>query len=163
MPRPGSKGSNETSSRQEKRSDKDNKFTQLSAEQIRKRMAGSPFVETLGARLTRMHSDGITIECKVRPDLMNRWGALHGGVAATIADVAVGFALQRYLGEGQAVTTVEMKINYFAPITGGKLLARARLLRVGSKICVGSADVSDENGRAVGAALVTYMRLEQER
>jgi acyl-coenzyme A thioesterase PaaI-like protein len=56
-----------------------------------------------------------------------------------------------------------MKINYFLPATKGRILARARLLRIGSTLCVGSVDLTDTRGNNLGTALVTYMLLDARR
>jgi uncharacterized protein (TIGR00369 family) len=131
----------------------------LTSRAIRERITLSPYLQLLGARLARTHADGITLECPVRDDLRNVIGGLHGGVAASLADAAVGFALQRHFGGVASIATVELKINYFAPVIQGSLFARARLLRVGSRICVGAVDLTDSKRKPVGAALVTYMLL----
>jgi len=55
---------------------------------------------------------------------------------------------------------VEMKVNYFRPIAEGRLRARSRLVRVGSRICVGQVDLFDDHARSVGLAVVTYMLLD---
>ena len=86
-------------------------------------------------------------------------GVVHGGVTATLADAAVGIAiLQRHGGERPA-TTVELKVNYLRPAGKGKLTARAHLLRAGSTLAVGRADITDDDSRLVATALVTYMYL----
>ena len=117
-----------------------------------------PFNALLGFRLTKLHTDGLTIECAVRDELLNGAGVIHGGVTATMADAVVGIALNRQLGGQQRITTVELKINYFRPVNQGKIFARAYLVRVGSTICVGRADLSDGKN-LIATALVTYMIL----
>ena len=52
---------------------------------------------------------------------------------------------------------MELKINYFLPVTEGRIFARSHLLRIGSTLCVGNVDLTDEHGRAIGTAIVTYM------
>jgi acyl-coenzyme A thioesterase PaaI-like protein len=52
-----------------------------------------PFNTHVGLKLVRLHKDGVTIECTIRPELLNGSGVLHGGVTATVADVAVGMRL----------------------------------------------------------------------
>jgi hypothetical protein len=74
-----------------------------------------------------------------------------------MADAAVGVAIQRHFGGGRRITTVELKINYFLPVTEGRIFARSHLLRIGSTLCVGNVDLTDESGRAIGTAIVTYM------
>jgi acyl-CoA thioesterase len=118
------------------------------------------FNHLLGLELVRTHRDGLTIQCRVRPDLLNSAGTLHGGVAASVADAAVGSALYHHFGGKRRFTTIELKINYFRPVTEGRLVARSRLVRIGSTVCVGTVDLSDSQRRSVGVAIVTYMLLE---
>ena len=114
----------------------------------------------LGIELLRSHSDGVTLRCKVKKELLNSHGALHGGVTASLADVAVGVAIQHRFRGKRSISTVELKVSYFRPVTSGALLARARLLRVGSTLCVGRVDLTDAQGNAVGTAIVTYIFLD---
>ena len=131
----------------------------LNLREMRVLVRKSPFNRLLGMRVSRLHPDGITIECKADARLANLSGLLHGGVGAALADVAVGMAIQRHLGGRRVTTTVEMKINYFRPVKKGRVFARSRLLRVGSTLCVGRVDIEDEQRRAVATALLTYMLL----
>jgi acyl-CoA thioesterase len=135
----------------------------LTAKQIRDFLPRIPFNTLLGIKLTRTHSDGVTIECALRHELTNSAGVAHGGVTAAIADVAVGMALNRHFGGKRPITTVEMKINYFLPATDGHIFARSRLLRIGSTLCVGSVDLTNTEGKELGTALVTYMLLDARK
>ena len=96
----------------------------------------------------------------MRPELMNGSACLHGGVTATLADVAVGMALARHLGRPRAATTVEMKINYLRPVAHGKITARSHLVKVGARLCCGRVEIFDGEKRPVAAALITYMILD---
>ncbi len=118
------------------------------------------FNQLLGLELVRRHRDGITIQCRLRPELLNGAGVLHGGVTASVADAAVGIALHHHFNGTRRFTTVELKVNYFRPVNGERLLARSRLVRIGSTICVGQVDLYDEHRRSVGLAIATYMFLE---
>jgi len=129
----------------------------MTLRQLRDSLTSVPFNALLGMRLHRVHRDGITIYCTLRNDLRNRTGVAHGGIAAAMADAAVGGAIQRHFGGSRRSTTVELKINYFLPVMEGRIFARSHLLRIGSTLCVGSVDLTDEDGRAIGTAIVTYM------
>lgn len=135
------------------------KTSTLSLQQMRAIVQGMPFNRMVGIRLVRIHKDGVTIECKVRSELMNYHGVLHGGVTATLADAAVGIAITARLGRPSA-TTVEMKLNYLRPVVSGKLTARAHIIRMGSTLCIGRVDLSDDSKELVATALVTYMLLK---
>ena len=120
-------------------------------------MLATNFNQYVGIRLLRKHPNGVTVECRVRKELMNFAGVLHGGVTATLADVAVGQALMQ---RGHKTTTVELKINYLRPITGSKVTARSHLLRIGKTLSTARVDVFDESKNLAAVALVTYMLLE---
>ncbi len=131
----------------------------LSMRQMREAIRDMSFNQLVGIRLVRIHKDGVTIDCKLRPELMNAHGVLHGGVTATMADAAVGIAITTRMGR-PAATTVEMKLNYMRPVTGGKITARAYLLRMGSSLCIGRVDLFNDARELVAAALVTYMLIK---
>jgi uncharacterized protein (TIGR00369 family) len=134
--------------------------TKLTARQIRDFLPKIPFNTLLGVRLSRVHRDGVTIECALRHELTNSAGVAHGGVAAAMADVAVGMAINRHFGGKREITTVEMKINYFRPVSEGHIFARAHLLRLGSTLAIGSVDLTDTKRNLIGTAIVTYMFLD---
>src|SRR5260370_16693498 len=129
----------------------------MTLRQLRDSLTSVPFNTLLGMRLHRVHRDGITIDCRIRNDVRNNDGVADGGVGAGMGDAAVGGAIQRHFGGGRRITTVELKINYFLPVTEGRIFARSHLLRIGSTLCVGNVDLTDEHGRAIGTAIVTYM------
>jgi acyl-CoA thioesterase len=131
----------------------------MTFEKLKQFLQEIPFNAHVGLKLVRMHKDGVTIECRLRPELMNGAGVLHGGVTATLADVAVGMALARHLGRPRAAATVEMKVNYLRPVAQGKITARSHLVKVGSRLCCGRVEIFDAEKRPVAAALITYMIL----
>jgi uncharacterized protein (TIGR00369 family) len=114
------------------------------------------FNQHVGIRILRKHPTGITVECRMRKELLNFAGVLHGGVTATLADVAVGQALMQRC---HRATTVELKINYLRPITGRKVTARSHLLRIGKTLSTARVDIFDDR-KNLAVALVTYMLLE---
>ena len=118
-----------------------------------------PFNKLIGLRVARLHADGLTIECAMRDELKNIAGVMHGGVAATLADAAVGISLARHFGGRRPCTTTDLKINYLRPISEGKIIARSHLLRIGKKLCVGRVDISDSQRNLSAVSIVTYMLL----
>ena len=119
-----------------------------------------PFNRLVGIHVARLHSDGVSIQCEFRQDLVNIAGVLHGGVTATMADAAIGISLARHFGGRRPITTVELKINYLRPIAESKITARAHLLRVGAHLSVGRVDIFDSKRRLAATALVTYILLD---
>ena len=119
------------------------------------------FNEYIGIRVLERHDDGVTVECPIRDELMNRAGAVHGGVAATVADSAMEIALWRHLERKYNIATIEMKINYLRPIATGTIVARAHLIKTGKRVCVGRVDIFDGEKNAIAVALLSYAILSE--
>jgi uncharacterized protein (TIGR00369 family) len=81
---------------------------------------------------------------------------VHGGVVAMLADTAGGFASFLAAPAGSRVATIEMKINFLEAIEHGEIKADARVLRQGRTTSVVDCDVTDQDGRLVGKALMTF-------
>lgn len=118
-----------------------------------------PFNKLLKLRVTRLYHDGLTMELEVTPEVKNMLGTLHGGATATLIDAAAGVAIIGHFGGERPATTVEMKVNYLRPVTGGKVRARSRFIRMGKTLAVCSCDVKDGHGHLIATALLTYMLL----
>lgn len=118
-----------------------------------------PFNQLIGIRVMRLHRDGVTIQCEMREHLKNVAGVMHGGVAATLADAAVGIALASHFGGRRPCTTTDLKINYLRPVSEGKMTARSHLLRVGKNLCVGRVELFNGHRKLAAVAIVTYMLL----
>ena len=81
---------------------------------------------------------------------------VHGGVLATLADTAGGFAAFLAAPAGARVVTIEMKINFLEKIEHGEIKADARVLRQGRSVSVVDCEVTDQDRRLVGKALMTF-------
>ena len=72
-------------------------------------------------------------------------GLVHGGVTATIADVAAGFAGFTLVGEDQHTVTAEIKISYFKKAVGTRLRSVGRVVKAGRSMHFCEADVYCED------------------
>ncbi len=116
------------------------------------------FMQTLGAKLTKVGFGTSEIKLAYDASLTQQHGLFHGGVVATLADNAAGFAAYSLMQGGRQPLTIEFKINLLAPAKGSQLVARAEVLRAGRRIFHVRADVfSEEDGVAslAATALVT--------
>lgn len=87
-------------------------------------------------------------------------GYVHGGVVATLADVAAGCAAIASGPPGTRVLTVEFKLNYLRAVRPpARLRAVAHALRAGRSVAVLQADVHADDGTGevhCATALFTY-------
>jgi uncharacterized protein (TIGR00369 family) len=115
------------------------------------------FHTLLGIRIVERHEDGLTVECPVRPELLNGAGIVHGGVTASIADSAMGMAIWESFHGKRRTATIEFKINYLRPVSSGTIVARSHIIRSGTTIAVGRVDLFDDDRRLVAIALMTFI------
>jgi acyl-CoA thioesterase len=118
----------------------------------------SPLHRTLGIRVTLgPNGEGIA-SIAVDPEVHYgaRWA--HGGVVATLADIAGAVAIARTFSDPMHAIdgTVELKINYLHRVIDGDIVASAVPVHIGRRIGVSDVDVTN-NDRLVAKALVTYM------
>lgn len=92
-------------------------------------LAAQPFSRLVGAELTACSEEGIEIRLKVREELRQQYGFVHGGVLSYLADNALTFA--GGISLKKQVVTSEMKLNYIRQATGTELISRAKSISCG--------------------------------
>jgi len=69
----------------------------------------------------------------------NPIGVVHGGLAATLLDSAMGCAVHSTLPAGASYTTLEIKVNYLRPMSAetGLVRCEANIIHIGGRTAVG--------------------------
>ena len=95
----------------------------------------------------------------------NPIGVVHGGLAATLFDSALGCAIHSTLPEGTGYTTLELKVNYLRPLTvdTGRVRCEATAIHVGGRVATAEARLLDADDRLYGHATTTCMIFRPER
>lgn len=119
-------------------------------------LENSGIYSLLGMKVESFGNGEAVLAIDFDPKLLQPMGVVHGGVMATLADSAVAVALLGLLKELKNFSTIEMKVNYFRPFIKGTMLAKARIIQKGNSIAVGDVDITDERGKPLGKALMTY-------
>lgn len=96
---------------------------------------------TIGARLTKVGPGDVEIEVPFREGLGQQHGFMHGGIVSAIADSAGGYAALSLTLPATEVLTVEFKINFLAPATGDRIVARGRVTKAGRTLTVCAGEV----------------------
>jgi uncharacterized protein (TIGR00369 family) len=113
-----------------------------------------PFVEHLGFELLHMADGQAELRLQPRPEHLNSFAVVHGGVLMTLLDVAMAMAARSRQPEQGAVTVA--MTTQFMQAAQGPLLARARLLHQTATLAFTEASVLDAKGRACAAATGTF-------
>ncbi|HKP73033.1 MAG TPA: PaaI family thioesterase [Pyrinomonadaceae bacterium] len=79
----------------------------------------------------------------------NPIGVVHGGLAATLLDSAMGCAVHSMLPAGAGYTTLEIKVNYVRPMTAatGEVRCEATVIHVGGRTATAEGRVVDQGGK----------------
>ncbi len=100
--------------------------------------------------------ENVKVEIDVAEKHKQAFGTAHGGVIASILDSAAGLIVNKeLLKQGKIAVTAEIKVNYLKPVKGGKLVAEGRIVNIGSKIAVATAEAK-QNGDVVAIATATF-------
>ena len=113
------------------------------------------FLAQLGMRDIEVPGFDLSIEMDTGPRLVNTFGALQGGLIATLIDVAAGRAALLGLAPGLGITTSELGVHYLEPVLIGPARACVRTIRRGRRQVVLSVEVHDVGAGKLAAISTT--------
>jgi len=119
-----------------------------------------PYFILLSMKMKSFDCGESHLEIEVQEKHLQPFGIVHGGVCASLVDAAAFWAVYPQMDEDIGLTTVEIKVNYLAPVSGGRLIARGKYIKVGKNICLGEATVGDTKGMLVAHGTSTMMVLD---
>lgn len=139
----------------------------------RKEMSGLEFVQgladgtlplntiaqTLGYDVTEAANGRVVVTAQPTGAHLNPAGTVHGGLAATLLDSAMGLAIQTTLEKGVTQTTLEFKISLVRPITPetGLIKAEGVVLNRGRRIGTADGRITDHQGRLLAHGTTTCL------
>lgn len=107
----------------------------------------APMAELMGMEPVEAEEGRIVFAAVPGPQHYNPIGLVHGGLAMTLLDSAMGCAVQTTLPAGVGYTSVETKVNFTRPITAdtGRILCEGTVLNRGRTIALAEARVTAED------------------
>jgi uncharacterized protein (TIGR00369 family) len=99
-----------------------------------------------GFRIIAVQPGRAEVALSRRDDLLQFFGHFHGGVITALADQAAGIAVTSSLPKGRIGVTVELKVNFLEPASGGELVARAKTLKMSGSIGVATVEIFSKDG-----------------
>lgn len=119
----------------------------------------TPYLKLLGIELEDIAEDKVVMSLEMHEKLKQPYGLLHGGATASLIDTATAFAVITALAEGENATTVDLTVQYLRPVTEGKIVCTAKVVRAGKRLIFLSAEVVNEQGKLTATALSTYTKV----
>jgi acyl-CoA thioesterase len=118
-----------------------------------------PYINLLGMELIDIKSGEATLELKMRDELRQPYGLLHGGATASLIDTATAFALVSVLEKEDKTATVDLTVHYLRPVMEGSITCLAKVVKVGRRLSTVSAEVLNDENKLVATALSTYTKI----
>ena len=101
----------------------------------------NPFARLMGIELIRLGDGYSGFAFQAESDHTNPFGTIHGGVTATLGDIAMACALRT---RGIQVVTAEMTVNYISPGNPGiELEITGQAIHLGKTVCLAEFSVHD--------------------
>jgi acyl-CoA thioesterase len=121
-----------------------------------KRGITSPYYKLLNMKIDKVKDNYARLTMDLEEKHLQFLKTVHGGAIASLADSAAAWAIVGLSGSEVFPVTLEMKINFLAPVESGCLIAEAHVVHKGRRISLSDVEVKDDKGRLVAKSLVTY-------
>jgi len=119
----------------------------------------SPFGRLLDYRIAEVRPGYAVLELKPKEYHCNPTGQVHGGVASSLLDSAMGCAVQATLERGVGYATLEIKVNFVRSLASHIPCVRceAKTLHVGGRIITVEGKLCDEQSTLYAHGTATFM------
>jgi uncharacterized protein (TIGR00369 family) len=116
------------------------------------------FMSTIGATSPESGDGRATLSFAADDRHLNAAGTIHGGLLATLVDVAMGAAIRSDV-EGDSPVTSQLTLTYLRPGQVGQLIVTAEVRKRGDSLVICEADVA-QGDKSLVHALATFALLE---
>ena len=128
-------------------------------QKLKSRVQTNKLAQTLGFEIVEIRKDFCEITLDYREEITNgaaSHGTIHGGIVASLVDVAGAYALATNFAGQMSFATVDLHINFLNRALT-KICARAYVIRKGRRINVVEADVYDADNKPVAKAILNFI------
>jgi uncharacterized protein (TIGR00369 family) len=122
----------------------------------------APIAELLGFAPVEVEEGRVVFAAVPAEKHYNPLGTVHGGLAATLLDSAMGCAVHSTLPAGVGYTTLELKVNFTRHITSetGRILCEGTVVHRGGRVATADGRVyAEADGRLLAHATTTCLIL----
>lgn len=118
-----------------------------------------PFARLLGFEIEAIEDGAVTFAMTPEECHYNPFGVMHGGVAASLFDSALGCAVQSLLPAARMAPTMELHINYIRPITvsTGRISCTGQVVHLGKRSATAEGRLVDMHGKLYAHATGTFV------
>lgn len=127
------------------------------------RLPPPPIADLLGFKLVEVEPGHAVFEVTPGEQHYNPIGVVHGGLAMTLLDSAMGCSVQTQMAAGGGYTTLEAKTNLVRAVTEktGLLRAIGKVVHVGRRMATAEGRLVDTAGKLYAHASTTCIVLSE--
>lgn len=130
---------------------------EIDLEQVNE-IIGRCFPGHAGIRIESLEPGKAVCALDIEPHHHHPGGLAHGGVAYTLADTAMAWAVIGSAGFDSQPITIEQKMTYFEPAMEGEMRCEAVVLRQGRRIVLLEANVTNGKKMVAKSTASFYIR-----
>ena len=117
----------------------------------------SPYLPSqLGVKVVSCAEGRAHMLLPFRANHLQNFGVLQGGIAATLIDITLAWAVLSRIHPAQG-PTIDLSISYLRPVTSEDLECRALVLRAGRSVAYARAEVTTTSGVLVAAGSGNFL------
>jgi len=118
----------------------------------------SPFNALVGPLYERRDGEAVSIGLQIEQKHTNSRGICHGGVLATLADLALGYAMLARSGDKGSFLTAHLAVDYAGAAKAGDWLeSKVEIQRVGARLAFANCYLV-ANGKPIVRASAIFAR-----
>jgi uncharacterized protein (TIGR00369 family) len=117
----------------------------------------SPYFSLISMEIKELQWGTSILEVELEEKHLQPFGYVHGGAIASVIDAATFWAVFPQVKDGMGLTTVEIKVNYLAPVQKGKVVAKGRCIKMGRTLALGEAYINSAEGNLIAHGTATMM------
>lgn len=119
----------------------------------------APMAATLGFRLIEVAEGRAVFEGLPEFRHYNPIGTVHGGLAASMLDSALGCAIFSTMAKGETWTTLELKLNFVRALNKdtGPVRAEGQIIHRGRTVATSEGTLKDRAGKLYAHATTTCL------
>ena len=115
----------------------------------------SPYIELIGPLYSRGEGAALQIGLRAERKHCNQRGTVHGGILATLADIALGYAMAFATTPPSNLVTANLSLDFAGAAREGDWLeTRVDIQKQGSRLAFGNCYITKDGERIVRASAV---------
>ena len=126
-------------------------------EVISKVVNQSSYFQLLSMKIKNLEWGTAVLEVELDEKHLQPFGYVHGGVIASVMGAAAFWTVFLQVKDGMGLTTVEIKVNYLAPVQKGRLVANGRGIKIGKPLALGDIFINGAEGNLLAYGTATMM------